>query len=108
MRLIETILLNYIVPPVFFWPASRDKETGIASTHIVDGQQRITTIVEFINDEFALSKKYLITDEIKEQYGDLTFSQLNPTTKDEIWDYHLSVITIDKSCSYETIKDMFF
>ncbi|WP_051594168.1 DUF262 domain-containing protein [Butyrivibrio sp. AE3003] len=108
VRLIETILLNYIVPPVFFWPAGRDPETGIASTHIVDGQQRISTIVEFLNDEYPLASKYLTTDEIKNKYGDMFFSDLDQGTREAVWDYKLSVVSIDASCSYETIKQMFY
>lgn len=108
VRLIETILLNYIVPPVFFWPAERDPETGIASTHIVDGQQRISTIVEFTNDEYPLYSKYLTTEEIKTKYGGKLFSELDSATKVAFWDYKLSVVNIDASCSLETIKQMFY
>ena len=48
IRLIETILIGYIVPEVFLWPASVDPETGDTVTHIVDGQQRINAIIDFI------------------------------------------------------------
>lgn len=107
VRLIETILLNYIVPPVFFWNSERDNDTGIALTHIVDGQQRITAIVEYLNDAFALSEKYLLSAEIKKKYGGLKFSELDNETRKIIWGYRLSVIDIDSSCDRETIKNMF-
>ena len=48
IRLIETILLNLIIPELFFWKAETDPETGISITHIVDGQQRIKAIYSFI------------------------------------------------------------
>ncbi len=108
VRLIETILMNYIVPEVFFWEADRDLETGIASTHIVDGQQRITAIIDYINDEFALTKKYLLDSTIREECGDKKFSELSPIYRDKFWSYKLTVVNIDKSCSIEMIKQMFF
>lgn len=54
VRLIETILLEFVMPEVFFWIADRNPEDGTAKTHIVDGQQRINAITEYINGEFAL------------------------------------------------------
>ena len=52
VRLIETILMGLIVPEVFFWPATVDPETGNMLTHIVDGQQRIDAIVDFIDGKY--------------------------------------------------------
>ena len=69
VRLIETILLEFVMPEVFLWIASRNPETGEAITHIVDGQQRITAIAEFINGEFCLDGKYLLDDDLKERCG---------------------------------------
>ena len=54
VRLIETILMELVMPEVFFWTTDRDPDTGVASTHIVDGQQRINAIVDFIGGEFVL------------------------------------------------------
>ena len=48
VRLIETILLQLVIPELFFWKADTDPETGISTTHIVDGQQRIKAIYSFI------------------------------------------------------------
>jgi len=108
VRLIETILLELVMPEVFFWTASRDPETGEAVTHIVDGQQRITTIVEFVNGEFALQKKHLLNERIKESCGDLNFKDLSPEFKQIVWEYPLSIVQIDSSCTIEDIKQMFY
>ena len=48
IRLIETVLLNLIIPVLFFWKAETDPDTGLSITHIVDGQQRIKAICSFI------------------------------------------------------------
>lgn len=108
VRLIETILMNFVIPEVFFWEADRDLKTGIASTHIVDGQQRITAIIDFINDEYPLTTKYLLDPTIKAECGDRYFSQLPEQYVRDMWAYNLSVVNIDKSCSIETIKSMFY
>lgn len=108
VRLIETILMNYVVPEVFFWEASRDPETGVALTHIVDGQQRITAIIDFINGEYALTTKYLLDDSIKERCGDKYFAELSEDDKNAIWGFNISIVNIDKSCNIETIKTMFY
>ncbi len=108
VRLIETILMGLIVPEVFFWPVSIDPETGNAITHIVDGQQRIDAIIEFIEGKYKLSSKYLLDSGIKETYGNKFFADLTPEAKSSIWTYKLSVVDIDKSWSIEQIKNMFY
>lgn len=108
VRLIETVLMEFVMPEVFFWTAKRDPETGVASTHIVDGQQRINTIVEYINNEFALNTKYLLNDKIKETCGNKYFSGLDGDYRTIIWDYPISVVEIDRDCSREDITQMFY
>ena len=75
IRLIETILLELVIPEIFIWDCDTDPTTGKTITHIVDGQQRINAIVEFIQNKFKLQSKYLLSTNIKELYGDLTFSK---------------------------------
>ena len=48
-RLIESLLLNIPVPPVFFY------ESTAARYEVMDGQQRLNAIREFIAGDFALS-----------------------------------------------------
>ena len=108
VRLMETILMGLIVPEVFFWPASIDPETGNTLTHIVDGQQRISAIVDFIDCKYKLNSKYMLDDGMKNQCGNLTFSELTSEAKTSIWTYKLSVVDIDKSWSMDQIKIMFY
>lgn len=108
VRLIETILMGYIVPEVFLWPASVDPDTGDTVTHIVDGQQRITAIIDFIEGKYKLTKKYLLDDTIAERCGDKLFTDLIDADKSQIWTYKLSTVDIDKSWSIDQIKKMFY
>lgn len=108
VRLIETILMGFIIPEVFFWPASVDPETGESVTHIVDGQQRIDAIVDFIDGKYKLASRYFLDEKMQEMYGNLAFSELPPEAKRTIWTYKLSVVDIDKSWSKEQIMTMFY
>lgn len=108
VRLIETILMGLIVPEVFFWPATVDPETGNMLTHIVDGQQRIDAIVDFIDGKYKLNAKFLLNKEIREAYSNKFFSELSSEAKTKIWTYKLSVVDIDKSWNTEQIKVMFY
>jgi hypothetical protein len=54
-RLIESLLLNIPVPPVFFY------ESEAARYEVMDGQQRLNTINDFFSGAFALSGLKLLT-----------------------------------------------
>ncbi len=108
VRLIETILIESVMPEVFFWTTDRDPDTGVASTHIVDGQQRINAIVDYIGGEFVLSEKYLMSAQIKESCGNREFKELEQKYKNKIWDYHISIVEIDPVCTRSDIKEMFY
>lgn len=108
VRLIETILMGLVIPEVFFWPSNIDPDTGTMLTHIVDGQQRINAISEFIAGEFKLMSKYLMNKDIFEQFADRKFNELTPEAKTAIWSYRISVVEIDRSCTKEDITQMFY
>lgn len=107
VRLIETILINLVIPELFFWKADTDPETGISTTHIVDGQQRINAICSFIENDFSLKKQYLLDDGVKEKYSNKFFKDLDSDTKKAFWNYQLMIIDIDPNASREDIIIMF-
>lgn len=107
VRLIETILLGLIIPEVYFWDAETDPDSGKTITHIVDGQQRISAITKFIDNEFRLSKEYLINSHIKEKYGDKRFADLSNEDKIIIWTFNLSIVRI-KEKNKDEIRNIFY
>lgn len=107
VRLIETILMGLIIPEVYFWDAETDPDTGKTITHIVDGQQRIKAIAQFINNEFKLSKDFLIDQEISEKYGNKYFRDLENDDKILIWTFNLSVVRI-KDKNMDEIRNIFY
>ncbi|MBP8785008.1 MAG: DUF262 domain-containing protein [Synergistaceae bacterium] len=111
VRLIETILMDLIIPEVFFWPAILDPETGETVTHIVDGQQRITSIVDFLSggtEEFRLTSKHLLDSTVRENCSDRSFVELETEHKNKIWSYDISIVNIDRSFTIENITGMFY
>jgi len=107
VRLIETVLLNLIIPVLFFWKAETDPETGMSITHIVDGQQRIKAICSFVNNEFKLKRNLLLDTSAQEKYANMYFRDLNPDDKRAFWNYQLMVIDIDPSATRDDIITMF-
>lgn len=108
IRLIETILLELIIPEIFIWDCETNPNTGKTITHIVDGQQRINAIFEFISDKFKLQSRYLIDEKIKESYGDKFFSQLQDDIKRDIWSYEISVVNLNREFTIDEIKNIFY
>lgn len=85
--LMDTIIRGLPIPKVFI----RQKinvVTRQSIREVVDGQQRITTILSFINDGFCISKKH------NPQYGGKYFSELSQIDSDiqtAILSYEISV-----------------
>lgn len=108
IRLIETILMNLVIPEIFLWDYDTNPENGETITHIVDGQQRINAIFEFIGGKYKLQKKHLTDEAIQDKYGDKYFEELDDETKKTIWSYELSIIYLDKDFSMEEVRKMFY
>src|SRR5216683_1809309 len=83
--LIETMLLDYPVPKLSLFQVT-DLKTRKTYKEIVDGQQRSSTIFEFFNDEFALSRN-LETDEVAGK----KFSELEDEFKSKFLEYSLGM-----------------
>lgn len=108
VRLIETILLDLVIPEIFVWDCETNPNTGVTITHIVDGQQRVNAIFDFISDKYKLQSKFLLNERIKEACGDQTFSQLDDAVKKKIWTYEISVVNLANSFVIEDIHNMFY
>lgn len=108
VRLIETIILDLVIPEIFMWDYDTDPNTGKTITHIVDGQQRINAIFEFIAGKYKLQEKYLLDNRVKEKYGNKFFVELDDDIKKDIWSYELSIVNLDRKFSKDEITNMFY
>lgn len=110
--LIDSILQGLPLPK-FFLQIRVDSKTGKTIYDMVDGQQRLSTIFEFISEktnddkEFILSKKYHPEPEkfLKDLEG-MTFSKLPQDLQQRLWLYKLSMEELTEATEDE-IKDMF-
>lgn len=107
VRFIETVLLGLVIPEVFFWIAETEPKTGKTITHIVDGQQRINAIVDFIDGQFILNKRFLLSDNMRIKHGDKTFTELGDESKIALWQYAFPIVELDRECTRSDIKNIF-
>lgn len=93
---IDTIIRDYPFPKIYFHE-SIDKIARKPRREIVDGQQRLTTIVDFCSDKFPLGKN------AKENSGKY-FSDLDEDIQDAFWAYTISVDVIRNANRAEILQ----
>jgi hypothetical protein len=97
--IIESILLGIKLPPMFIF----QRDDGILE--VVDGQQRLLSILGFMDQEFIDEKGQRVKSEktgykltklkILDNLDGLSYKELDETLKDNIIDFPLSFIMID-------------
>ncbi len=96
INFINTILLNYPFPEIYKAPGDLDVNTLELSDLVVDGQQRITTIRDFIEGSGVFALK---ATKVK-------FSSLTDEQKKSFLNYEVSVRYL-KNVTQEQIQDIF-
>jgi hypothetical protein len=105
VSLIETILMGYPIPEIYLWQNDTDAETGNTIYSVVDGQQRIKSVLRYINNDFKLEKKSL--EDKKASYAGKHFDELDNELKKRIWKYPFSVRFITDEITNEQIIKIF-
>lgn len=90
---IDTILRGYPFPQIFLARGPINVETMESSTCVVDGQQRLNAIREYVSNEFAVGGK--------------SFSDLSVKEKEEFLKYEVPVIDFDLDAGDENLKEVF-
>lgn len=93
---IDTILKNFPFPEVYLAPEKVDTLKLELTEQIVDGQQRLTTIQDYINGE----------DVFAQDAGVPLFKQLSTEQKEDFLNYEVSVRYL-KNATIEQIKEIF-
>lgn len=88
--LIDTIMRNYPMPPLFFRQTFNLSERK-TKREVIDGQQRSRAIIGFYNNEFPILKRH------NEVYGGCYFKDLDPTAQEEFLRYNIFVDTITET-----------
>ena len=98
--LIDTILNERPIPLLFFQRVT-SAQTGRPAYQVIDGQQRLRAIFDFLDDRFRLTQS-----DKKAKFYNKTFSALTSEWKDRINNYDL-VIEELSGYSESDIRDMF-
>ncbi len=78
--LIDTLILGYPVPPIYV-RVTRVKGKKLPVREVVDGQQRISSVIDFTANKFTLSSN------IQSPYAGKKFDDLPPKIRDKITTY---------------------
>lgn len=97
--LIDTIFNNYPCPPLFLYKSI--SESGTSTYHVVDGKQRLETIIKFAQNKLAIPSDFGDTD-----LAGKKFKQLNIEQKKLFWNYQFAVESLD-SVDLAAVKEIF-
>ncbi|WP_246691707.1 DUF262 domain-containing protein, partial [Methylobacterium sp. WL12] len=107
IRLIETILIGYPMPEIYLWEKPADPETGYQNHSIVDGQQRITTVVQFVSNEWSLKAAHLDESNQQMDFVGMTWAELTNERKQSLWNYVVSARTIPNDVEESSVRLIF-
>lgn len=94
-KLIESFIMNVPVPPVFLF------EEDIGRFEVMDGQQRLNTIIDFMQNRFKLSGL-----KTWQALNNRNFSQLPPRIKRGLERAKVSAITLMSDTSVESSNNL--
>lgn len=97
VMLLETILNQLPFPEIYVY-VETDPNSGKQSYAVVDGQQRITSILKFVDNEFSLPS----SDNWNGEY----FRDLSTEIKSLFWDYKIVVRSL-RQTNDEEIRNLF-
>jgi uncharacterized protein with ParB-like and HNH nuclease domain len=107
VRLIETVLIEYPMPEVYLWEQPPDAETGLQKFSIVDGQQRLSTLRQFLNNEWPLKKSFLDEERRNSDYADKFWKDLSQKQKTDILQYNINFRRIPSTVDIDEIRLIF-
>lgn len=97
--LIDTLIRGLPIPPIFMRQRI-DVTTKKTYREIIDGQQRLRAITEYIQNKFPISKTH------NEVYGGMYYKDLDEETQEQILEYEIFVEVINEK-EDPVIYDMF-
>lgn len=90
---IKTILIGFPFPEIFIARGDLDIERMTTTSCIVDGQQRLNSIIEYITDKYEVDGKL--------------YSQLQIDEKEKFLKYEIAIIELDMKHDDPQIKEIF-
>lgn len=105
VQLIESIIIGYPIPEIYVWERDTDPQSGETKHSIIDGQQRLGAIFDFINDKYRLQTSAV--DNKEADYRGKLFSELTDDQRSNFWKYPFAVRMVKNTLSREEIVEMF-
>jgi hypothetical protein len=97
--LVDTILSGLPIPEIYI--RSSSSPTGDTRYEVVDGQQRIRSILSFASNDLELTG-----EEVNAKWFGKSFDDLNESEKTAFWDYKIVVRDVSGATDLE-IRDLF-
>ncbi len=92
--LIESLLNGYPIPQIFLRQQLNEEDLKKEKLQVVDGQQRLTTIFNFINNKFPVDGE-LDTDDLSKVSNEMFFKDLTKQQQKNIYNYQFSVVELE-------------
>lgn len=108
--LVHSVIADFIVPQIY---GVQYIENDFECFSVLDGKQRLTTLRDFMNDEFSLSKD--TPDAVVKDNGSTTtyelagkkFSELDEGAQEIIEEFEFSIVIL-YDCTDDEIEDQFY
>lgn len=104
-RLIESLILNIPIPTIYLsqdFDADEELEENISRFSVVDGQQRLTAIIEFLENRLRLSEMEVLKD-----LNDFSYEELPGFLKRRLDERTLKFLRIDSTLDSQVKYDIF-
>jgi len=98
---IDSVINKYPTPPIIF-KQNNDNKTGAICFDIIDGKQRLITLIRFINNVFSIP-----INNIEYYFKDLNNTKELREIKKDVWQYTLQTECIITN-SEEFIKEIIY
>ncbi len=110
--LVASVLTDSFIPAVVFLKdkvGTNEKGKDICRYEILDGQQRLTSLFEFLDDRFALhgAVEPIEFDGFTYDIAGKKFSELEPELQDAIKGYRFSIQALE-NYTYPEVEKLFF
>lgn len=96
---LDTIFNGYPCPPLFLYKSLTDD--GVATYHVVDGKQRLETVINFANNKISLSD-----DMQDEGLAGKKWKGIGTEQRKKFWNYQIAVEMLD-SVDNAVVKEIF-
>lgn len=100
--LVDSLLRGYDIPKIYL----RATPSGSQFDYeVVDGQQRLRTIWEFLDNQFPLGNQSVDFEDMEDLNGK-TFSELNSDQQDRIGSFNLTITNLENATDIE-VRELF-